>query len=103
MGATINVGDTEALTNDSIEILKAKEQLDELRERYEEVKNKLAGWNSPTKESAFASLDEMNNKLGNLGEIVESYGKVGIQAAGVTEAAEADVKALNEKFTNYIS
>ena len=101
--STLNIQNTEELSEDAKEVLKQCEEIRHCIEELRKEKEALSEWQSDEKNRAFASLDQMNAKLEELVQMAESYGAVGIQTAAATEAAEADVKAMNNKLANYIN
>ena len=102
MEGTINVQDTAALAEDSRAVLKECEEIRSCIEELRKEKESLSSWESAEKDRAFASIDTMIGKLESLLEMAESYGAVGVQSAAATEAAEEDVRNLNNKFADYV-
>ena len=99
---TIQVENTEELSESSKAIIKDCNQLLEQIDNIEGVEESLSGWESAQKEQAFTTLDTMIAKLRTLVEIATSYGNVGMQAAAATEAAEANVQELSSKLSEYV-
>lgn len=101
--STIALESTEELTEDSKVILDASEVIRTNIQTLRDVKESLSFWQSSEKEKAFANLDAMIADLEDLLTMAESYGAVGVQTAATTEAAEAEVKGLNNKFADYLA
>ena len=100
---TIKVEDTASLAEESRGVLKDCEEMRNCIEELKKEKESLSSWESAEKEKAFASIDEMIRKLESLLEMDESYGAVGVQSAAATDAAEEEVRNLNNKFSDYVA
>ena len=103
MGATINIENTEELRQESQGVLKDAAAIRECIQKLRDNKENLAEWQSAEKEKAIASIDAMIAKLEDLLEMAESYGAVGVQTAAATDAAEEEVRNLNNKFSDYVA
>ena len=103
MGATINIDNTEELRQESLGLEKDSSGIRECIQKLRDNKENLAEWQSAEKEKAIASIDAMIAKLEDLLEMAESYGAVGVQTAAATDAAEEEVRNLNNKFSDYVA
>ena len=101
--STINVQDTAALAEESRGVLKDCEEMRECITEIKDVEKSLSSWESDKKEQAFATINKMISKLENLLNLIERHGAVGVQTAAVIDEAQDEVRALNSKFSDYIS
>lgn len=101
--STINVQDTAALAEESRGVLKDCEEMRECITEIKDVEKSLSSWESDQKEQAFATINKMISKLENLLKLIERHGAVGVQTAAVIDEAQDEVRALNSKFSDYIS